>query len=106
MLSLELEGSFTQVNHPKITGAIEGDQGPGAEVVGCGGDFQGSGSGIFSLKHIRDSGRPSIERAPGGSLVQIGEPLYIEQIPAGTGQDSKSRFKGWLSPRANPEHPP
>ena len=63
---------------------------------------------LFSLKHLRDpkasdrlkidSGCLSVERVPD---EQYDEPLHVEQMPACTGLDGKSRFKGFLFPCSN-----
>ena len=82
-----------------------------------GGGLRGRGPPLsLPLKHLRnpeasnrlktDSVRLSVERVPGGSFVQDDESLHVEKVPADTGLNGKSRFKRYLSPRANPGQPP
>ena len=94
------EESSSQVEIPLITRAIKENTESGSETVGRGGDLQGRDSTLLPLKHLRhpeassrlktDSGRLSVKRVPGGTLVQGVESLHVDQVSAGTGLDGKS----------------
>ena len=54
-LSLEVEGSSTQVESPQITRAIKEITELGTETVRRGGDLRGEGSILLPVKHRRNA---------------------------------------------------